>query len=421
MSTVDASHPAPFNVVSKPAGAACNLACRYCFYRDHTALYPHASFKMSDEVLTAYVRHTLRHAGPHAQFTWQGGEATLLGRDFFERALALQREFADPETDVHNALQTNGMLLDDDWCAWLKAHDFLVGVSLDGPEETHDANRVDRRGRPTFQRVMEGVSMLKRHGVRFNILTVVCAANVHRGADVYRFLRDEAGAAFMQFIPVVERDSAGALTAESITADQYGAFLCEVFDEWVQRDVGRVFVQRFDAALAAWAGEHQSLCVFAEECGLCPALEHNGDLYACDHFVDAEHLLGNILEHDIADLVASAPQRAFGRAKRTEIAEGCFGCGWRFACRGGCPKNRFVPAEHGPPEIHLCEGYRRFFAHVNPAMTTMSRGLSYGVGPAAYMTLLAVERGELPPSALGSARNDPCPCFGGKKFKRCHG
>ena len=410
-----------FHVVIKPIGAACNLSCRYCFYREHTALYPGSALRMSDEVLEAYITQVLTRAGPHAQFIWQGGEPTLAGRAFFERVVALQERLRPPDVKVHNALQTNGILLNDDWCGWLADHDFLVGVSLDGPCEVHDANRVDRRNRPSFEQVRSGIAALQRHDIAFTVLTAVSAANVNRGAQVYQLLRDEVQAKFIQFIPIVVQRPDGTFTPESITGEQYGDFLCAVFDLWVQTDIGQVFVQHFDAALAAWSGEPQPLCVFEEECGNCPALEHNGDLYACDHYVQPDRLLGNLLDQPLEELMALPKQLAFGRAKRTQLSDGCRECRWRFACNGGCPKNRFVGPDLRTPQNHLCAGYRKFFTHIDPAMITLSRGLDYGVAPSDYMTLLAVERGEKPPSVLGTAKNDPCPCFGARKFKRCHG
>ncbi|MDY7041834.1 MAG: anaerobic sulfatase maturase, partial [Chloroflexota bacterium] len=312
--------------MAKPRGAICNLDCEYCFYLSKKALYPDGSFRMSDEVLETYVRQYIEAQGvPEANFAWQGGEPTLMGLDFFRRAVAYQDKYRKPGMRIENALQTNGTLLDDEWCRFFKEHGFLVGISLDGPRALHDVYRKDKGGAPTFDRVMKGLSLLRKHEVDFNILACVSAANVEHPLEVYRFLRDEAGAEFIQFIPIVERqDDTGfqessRLTSRSISGEQYGEFLIAVFDEWVRCDVGRVFVQMFDTALGHWLGAPGGLCVFAETCGLALAMEHNGDLYACDHFVEPRHYLGNVTERPMVELVASPQQRQFGLAKRESL------------------------------------------------------------------------------------------------------
>ncbi len=411
---------APFSVVAKPRGARCNLACRYCFYLDKGALYPRGTHRMSGDVLREYVKQVFDSSSDYASFVWQGGEPTLMGLPFFEEVVAVQRQNAAPGVTVQNALQTNGLLLDDAWCSWLSRNDFLVGISLDGPRTVHDTNRLSPTGKPTFDEVAAAVVRLQRHEVNFNILACVSDASVGRGAEIYRFFRDEIGANFLQFIPIVEVDSTGVLTPESITGPAYGEFLCAVFDEWVRHDVGRVFVQIFDAALAAQSGNPPPLCAFARECGDCPALEHTGDVYCCDHYVEPESLLGNILTDKLTDLVASPKQRRFGKAKATKLAAACEDCQWRSSCNGGCPKNRFV-RYNGEDNVNvLCEGYRAFFAHINRPMRIMAQALERELAPSMVMTLLAVEAGELPSSALGVDRNDPCPCWSGQKFKKCH-
>jgi uncharacterized protein len=403
----------PFHVMAKPAGASCNLACRYCFYLEKDALYPGpGAHKMTDAVLEAYVRDYIaaHPADAEVGFAWQGGEPTLMGLDFFRRAVALQQRHAGGRR-IANALQTNGVLLDDAWGEFLHAHRFLIGLSLDGPQPQHDAYRVDRGGRPTFDRVMAGLAILKKHGVEFNTLTVINRANSQKPLQVYRFLR-EVGSGFMQFIPLVERtagpaetalgltlaappdsatrgdwkDAAHMLTLWSVRPADFGEFLCIVFDEWVRRDVGRVFVQLFDSTLAAWVGQGAGVCVFSEECGRAVVLEHNGDLYACDHYVYARHRLGNLLETNLRTMVDSPGQQEFGEAKRTTLPRQCRECAVLFACNGECPKHRFVHTSDGEPGLnYLCEAYKRFFHHVDPAMTTMAGLLAAGRAPAEIM------------------------------------
>jgi len=408
-----------FHLLAKPTGAICNLDCRYCFYLPAESLYPNSDFHMSDAVLDAYVRQYLEsQPGPEINLAWQGGEPTLMGLDFFRRGVALARRYRRPGTRVLHTIQTNGVLLDDEWCAFLAEHRFLVGLSIDGPEPLHDAYRVDKGGHPTFARVMRGLRLLQKHRVDVNILCTVHAANAPHPLDVYRFLRDQAGAQFIQLIPIVER--AGALvplgrmmreraSERSVSGFAFGHFLIDIFDEWVQRDVGRVFVQMFDSALASWVGAPSGLCVHAETCGAALALEHTGDLYSCDHFVDPAHRLGNITETHMRDLVQKPEQVQFGAAKRDALPGTCRRCDVRFACHGGCPKDRFATTTEGEPGLHyLCEGYQVFFRHIDEPMRVMADLLRKGRAPAEIMT-------------RSPARNGPCPCGSGRKYKRCHG
>ena len=384
------SAPEAFHVVAKPRGALCNLACAYCFYLSKEALYPGRDPRMRDALLEAAVRqHIEAQRAPEVVFDWQGGEPTLMGLDFFRRAVGLQQRYRRPGTRILNTLQTNGTTLDAEWCRFLRESGFLVGVSLDGPRALHDAYRVDRGGSPTFDRVMAGIALLQAHGVEFNVLTAVHAANAGRGLEVYRFLREAARAPVVQFIPIVERDAGGeGVTSRSVTGRQYGEFLMEVFAEWVRRDVGRVFVQIFDVALGVWFGRSSSLCVFAETCGAAPALEHNGDLYSCDHFVEPAHRLGNIADTPLGELVASPRQRAFGRAKRDAQPHFCRECPVLFACNGGCPKDRFVKAPDGEPGLnYLCEGLRAFFTRIDRPMRTMAGLLRQHRSPALVMSM----------------------------------
>ncbi len=397
--------PASFHVMAKPRGPVCNLECAYCYYRSKEHLYPGSKFRMSDEVLEQYIsQYIAAQAVPQVIFAWQGGEPTLMGLDFFRRAVRLQDKHGRPGMRIHNALQTNGTTFNKDWCLFLADHGFLVGLSLDGPQHVHDTYRRDRRGRPSFDRVMEGLNSLRRYRVEFNILACVHAANVGQPIEVYRFLHDEVGARFIQFIPVVEQrlESVSVLsttreaepnemvTERSVNGQAWGHFLMSVFDEWVRHDVGQVFVQIFDAALARWLGAPAGLCVFEETCGLALVLEHNGDLYSCDHFVAPQHRLGNIMDASLAALVASPQQREFGRAKRNALPMDCLQCDVRFACNGGCPKDRVARTAMGEPGLnYLCEGYGAFFRYIGPAMEWMALLVRQGRQPAEIMEVLA--------------------------------
>lgn len=365
-----------FNVITKPTGARCNLGCRYCFYLSKDTLYPGSDFRMTDQVLESFIRQMFEsRPDGTVNLVWQGGEPTLMGLDFFRRAVELADRYRQPGQTVHHAIQTNGTLLNDAWAAFFKAHGFLVGLSIDGPEALHDAFRVHRNGAGSFSQVKRGWALLQRHGVETNILCAVHAANADHPLDVYRFFRDDLGARFLQFIPIVVRAAPGPVSEYSVRPEQFGRFLTAVFDEWVTRDVGQVFVQAFDVALAGWMGQHP-LCIFAPTCGNAPALEHNGDLYSCDHFVEPVHLLGNILDTPLAGLVASEQQRQFGQAKADSLPRYCRECPVLFACHGGCPKNRFIHTPDGEPGLnYLCAGYRLFFTHINRPMQAMSAAL----------------------------------------------
>ncbi len=397
---------APYHVMLKPRGAICDLDCSYCYYLAKEELYPESDFRMSEAVLEVFTRQYIAsQEAPEIVFGWQGGEPTLMGLDFFRRAVAAQERHRTPHTNILNTLQTNGMSLTDEWCEFFAEHGFLIGISIDGPAELHDAYRVDKGGRPTFDRVMRGVELLRRHGVEFNVLTCVHAANGDHPLEVYRFLRDEVGTAFIQFIPVVERNADGRVPERSVMGAVYGDFLRVVFDEWLYNDVGRVFVQIFDVALAAWVGQRPGLCVFDETCGNALALEHNGDLYSCDHFVEPGHKLGSICEMELPGLVSGEAQRAFGHAKKAELPEYCRRCEVRFVCNGGCPKNRVTSTPDGESRLNwLCEGYRAFFNHVRPAMEHMAAALRRGRPPAGIMTVLAEGNDPVLVDAYGSPK-----------------
>jgi uncharacterized protein len=420
--------PPAFHVMVKPRGPICNLACRYCYYLPKSQLYPGSRFETSDALLEVYTRQYIASQRiPDVTFAWQGGEPTLAGLAFFRRAVELQEKYRRPGMRITNALQTNGTTLDHEWCGFLREHDFLVGISLDGPAALHDPYRVDKIGQPTHARVMAGLALLRRHGVEFNILATVHATNAGHPLEVYRFLRDEAGAQFIQFIPIVERcpsERPGDAPASerSVTGDAYGRFLIAVFDEWVRRDVGRIFVQTFDAALGTWLGQGPGLCVFEETCGTGLAMEHNGDVYACDHFVEPSYRLGNLRETSLAELVASERQRRFGLAKRDELPDYCRRCSVRFACNGGCPKDRLLATPDGEPGLnYLCGGFRAFFAHVDLPMRRMAEEVRAGRPAAGIMVELARADADWRARLASAGRNDPCPCGSGRKYKHCHG
>jgi uncharacterized protein len=418
-----------FHVMLKPRGAICNLDCAYCYFLSKELLYPGSHFRMAHDLLEEYTRQYIEaQDAPEVTFAWQGGEPTLMGLEFFRLAVQFQQQYRRPGMRIQNALQTNGTTLDDAWCQFFHEHGFLIGLSLDGPHELHDAYRVDKGGKPTFDRVMEAVSLLKKHQVEFNILTTVHAANAEHPLEVYHFLRDEVGAQFLQFIPIVERDNQTGfqegeqVTERSVTGERYGAFLIAIFDEWVRRDVGRVFVQLFDIALGVWMGQRAGLCIFEETCGSALAMEHNGDLYSCDHFVEPRHKIGNLKQLPLLQMVHSEQQQRFGLAKRDTLPSYCRECEVRFICNGGCPKDRILLTPDGEPGLnYLCAGYKAFFTHIARPMRLMAAELRVGRPPASIMYLLAQEELELQHRFARAGRNEPCPCGSGRKFKHCHG
>ena len=444
LTTYPSNAPRAFHLLVKPTGAVCNLDCSYCFFLSKEMLYPGSRFRMADDLLETYVRQLIEaHRVPEVQLAWQGGEPTLMGLPFFRRAVALAEQYRRPGMTIRYALQTNGTLLNDEWGEFLAANNFLVGISVDGPRDIHDHFRHDKGGGPTFDKVMRGLDALKRHRVEWNVLCTLHRANADRPLDVYRFFRDRLGAEHIQFIPIVERVAAEEgqttewsswrdrplyvqagdhVTQRSITAEQYGRFLCAVFDEWVRRDVGRVYVQMFEVALANWFGTPPGLCIHAKTCGGALALEHTGDLYSCDHFVEPAYRLGNIREEHLIELIASDRQRQFGQDKFETLPAYCRGCDVRFACHGGCPKDRFIHTPDGEPGLnYLCAGYKLFFHHIADAMEFMVDELNMQRSPANIMSFMAendaIARRVYP--AVG--RNEPCPCGSGRKYKQCHG
>ena len=406
--------------MTKPIGSRCNLDCSYCFYLEKEKLYTDAGgMRMKPEVLETYIRdYIAAQPAPVVSFAWQGGEPTLLGVEFFRMAVALQAKYAQGKT-IENAFQTNGVLLDDEWGEFLAANRFLVGISIDGPAHLHDAYRVDKGGQPTFDRVMAGLQVLKKHKIEFNTLTTVHRKNSQQALEVYQFLR-KIGSGYLQFIPIVERNAASTdnglwlapppdhedaaaldsqVTGWSVRPAEYGQFLITIFDEWVQHDVGKIFVQQFDAALANWTGHPAGVCIFSENCGRALAVEHNGDLYSCDHYVYPRYKLGNLMNTAIATLVDSPEQQAFGSAKSATLPRYCRECPVRFACHGECPKHRFLKTPAGEPGLnYLCAGYKKFFTHIDAPMKTMAALLDLQRAPSGIMQM---PRSTWLPSSIG--------------------
>lgn len=403
--------------MTKPIGAICNLDCKYCFYLEKESLFGEAkshNYRMSEDVLENYIRQYIETQPTNqVSFAWQGGEPTLLGLEFFEKAVALQKKYANGKT-IENAFQTNCTLLNDRWCQFFKENQFLIGASIDGPEELHDAYRVDKQQKPTFARVMRGIEYLKKHEVEFNTLTCVNRVTSQKPLDVYRFLKG-IGSTFLQFIPIVERSAdptAQALGLDhatppdmdklapaednprvsywSVRPKDYGVFLNKIFDRWVCRDVGKTYVQIFDVALGKWLGmKNAGICVFAETCGSALAIEHTGDLYSCDHFVYPKFHLGNIMNTALGELVESAAQRQFGLDKRDKLPRYCRECEVRFACNGECPKHRFESTPEGEPGLnYLCGAYKLFFNHIDPYMRVMADLYRAQRPPAEIMQLI---------------------------------
>ncbi|MDR3707797.1 MAG: anaerobic sulfatase maturase [Capsulimonadaceae bacterium] len=386
----------PYHIMTKPAGSACNLDCTYCFYLEKEKLYDRgATTRMRDDVLERYVRQYIESQdAPEVTFAWQGGEPTLMGLAYYRKAVELQKQYAGGRR-INNSLQTNGTLLDDEWGDFLGENGFLVGVSIDGPRELHDHYRVDKRSRPTFDSVMRGIETLQRNKVEFNTLTVVNRHNSDHPLEVYRFLK-EIGSTFLQFIPIVERlpERAPAkdgliqlslaspprdgqrrldVTEWSVGPSKYGEFLVAIFDEWVKRDVGATFVQIFDVSLGAWMGLPAGLCVHAPTCGRGLAMEHNGDVYACDHYVYPEFHVGNVMDAELAAIVDGDAMRKFGADKLDLLPQDCIECDVRFACNGDCPKHRFRRSASGKRDLsYLCPSFKRFFTHIDPYMRIMA-------------------------------------------------
>ncbi|MFN8239574.1 MAG: anaerobic sulfatase-maturation protein [Bacteroidales bacterium] len=428
--------PTSFQVMLKPSGPVCNLSCSYCYYLEKSRLYPSKKeMRMSYEILEKFTRQYIESQQvPVITFTWQGGEPCLMGLDFYRKAIELQKKYAGGKK-IENSFQTNGTLLDDEWGKFLADNRFLVGISIDGPRNIHDHFRKRFSGKGTFDEVMKGIELLHKYKVEFNTLSTVNSHNVVFAREIYKFLK-QIGSGFMQFLPVVERKATvieeGKLalvdngyqgecqvTDWSVKGKDYGRFLITIFDEWVRNDVGRYFVQIFDATLANTVGEMPGICVFSQTCGDALAMEHNGDIYSCDHFVYPGYLLGNINERPLSEIVQSQEQFDFGIDKRNRLPNYCLRCEVRYACHGECPKHRIVDAPGGEPGLNwLCEGYKDFFHHVTPFMEYMARELENKRAPANVMQWIRNKENQSK-KPVNPERNDPCPCGSGKKFKNC--
>jgi uncharacterized protein len=408
----------PFHILSKPTGAICNLGCKYCFFLSKEALYPGSKFEMDQGTLERYIQQLFDSSpATEVNVAWQGGEPTLMGIDFFKRSVELAKKYKKPHQTILHTIQTNGTQLNDEWCKFFKENNYLVGLSVDGPKAMHDAYRVTKGGQGTFDGVIRGWELLKKHGVDANILCTIHAANQDYGLEVYRFFRDELKAQHIQFIPIVERateetlvianqgweerpgakrilytQSGRLVTERTVNARKFGNFLIAVFDEWVKTDVGRVFVQTFDVALGSWLGQH-NMCIVSPTCGNALALEHNGDVYSCDHFVEPHYLLGNIRDSSLAEMVASPQQREFGQNKFTSLPKYCKDCSVLFACYGECPRNRFIKTPEGEDGLnYLCEGYKAFYAHIGPTMKAMAGLLRQGRFADEFMQMSSDEK-----------------------------
>ena len=394
----------PLYVMLKPAGAHCNLACKYCYYLEKNNLYQNTPrHLMSDEMLEQFTREYIEaQTMPQVLFTWHGGEPLMRSIDFYKKALALQKKYAHGK-QIDNVIQTNGTLLTDEWCEFFAKNHWLVGISIDGPQEYHDHYRVTPAGKPSWEKVMQGIQLLKKHRVEWNAMAVVNAYNAEHPLEFYHFFRDN-GCQYLQFTPIVERltehedgrtlasladDREIPLADASVTPQQWGNFLCTIFDDWVRHDVGKTFVEIFDCTLANWMGVLPGICAYSKECGHAGVMEHNGDVYSCDHFVFPEYKLGNIREQSLIDMLYGEKQQAFSRLKHTSLSRQCKECDMEFACHGECPKNRFEKDKYGEPGLnYLCQGYYQYYTHVAPYMNFMKRELLAQRPPANIMNVL---------------------------------
>jgi uncharacterized protein len=406
-----------FQIFTKPIGPICNLDCHYCYYLKKQNLYPKGeSFYMTDNLLEEYiVQHIEASPNPLITFSWHGGEPTILGLDYFRKIVSLQRKHQPQGRRIINGMQTNGTLLDEEWCRFLSAEGFSVGLSLDGPRELHDRYRVTKGQKPTHRQVMRGYKLLKKHEVPCDLLCVVHAQNVYSPTAVYRFFK-EIGGQYLSFLPLVERTENG-VNNHSVPAEAYGSFLCTIFDEWVRYDIGKIMVQIFDEATRPACGMEHALCIFRETCGDVPVIEHNGDFFSCDHFVDPRYHLGNIRETPLVEMLESSAQREFGQTKRDALPRYCQECEVLSLCNGGCPKDRFIQTPDGEEGLnYLCAGLRRFFTHSRPHLLKMASLWQAGQPLEQLMPQVrALDVKAFP--QLG--RNNPCPCGSGLKYKKC--
>lgn len=394
----------PLYVMLKPAGAHCNLACKYCYYLEKNNLYDKSHRHiMSDEMLEQFTREYIEaQTMPQVLFTWHGGEPLMRSIDFYKKALALQKKYARGRR-IDNVIQTNGTMLTDEWCEFFAQNNWLVGISIDGPQKYHDHYRLTSTGNPSWQKVMHGIELLKKHHVEWNAMAVVNAYNANHPLEFYHFFK-ENGCQYLQFTPIVERltkhqdgrtlasladDKEIPLADFSVTPEQWGNFLCAIFDEWVRNDVGKMFVEIFDCTLANWMGVLPGICAYSKNCGHAGVMEHNGDVYSCDHFVFPEYKLGNIRDHTLIEMLYGDKQHAFSRLKHTSLPRQCKECDMEFACHGECPKNRFEKDKYGEPGLnYLCKGYYQYYSHVAPYMDFMKRELQAQRPPANIMEAL---------------------------------
>lgn len=394
----------PLYVMLKPAGAHCNLACKYCYYLEKNKLYPTAQrHLMSDEMLEQFTREYIEaQTMSQVLFTWHGGEPLLRSIDFYRKALSLQQKYAGGRR-IDNVIQTNGTLLTDEWCEFFAQNHWLVGISIDGPQPYHDHYRLTAAGKPSWKKVMQGIKLLKKHGVEWNAMAVVNADNANHPLEFYRFFK-ENGCQFLQFTPIVERltrhedgrtlasladKNEIPMSEASVTPEQWGYFLCAIFNEWVRKDVGKIFVEIFDCTLANWMGISPGICAYSKECGHAGVMEHNGDVYSCDHFVFPEYKLGNIRDHSLIDMLYGEQQQEFSRQKHSSLPRQCRECDMEFACHGECPKNRFMKDKYGDSGLnYLCPGYYHYYQHVAPYMDYMKQELMSQRPPSNIMKVL---------------------------------
>lgn len=413
-----ASSVDPFVVMAKPVGPLCNLNCGYCYYLGTERYYsnPHR-FRMSDTQLEQFISNYIKSSpGPVVQFTWHGGEPTLAGLDFYKRALELEKKYLPEGWSCWNNLQTNGVLLDDEWCSFLARERFDVGLSIDGTEWLHDEYRKDHNGNGTYTQAFEAVKRLQSYGIQPDLLCTVTSSIAKEPVAVYRALR-ELGTGWIQFIPIVRRTPEGQVTPDSVPGDAYGDFLCAIFDEWIQNDIGKLNVQFFAETMLVWSGGTTNMCWMAPTCGRVPVVEHDGSVYSCDHFVTPDHRIGNINDSPLSELLELPRQRSFGTDKRERLPAQCRSCRWLDVCNGGCPKDRFAFTAGGDPGLnYLCSGNQRFFTHAEQPMKQIIQLRKRGFSPAGIMAEL---RAESKARWKGVGRNDPCPCGSGRKAKNC--
>jgi len=409
----------PYHIFAKPIGSICNLNCDYCYYLKKQGLYPDEnSFRMPDDILEEYIlQHMETSPDLVISFAWHGGEPTLLGLDYFHKIVELQRKHQPPHRQIINGIQTNGTLIDEDWCRFLAAEGFAVGISLDGPQEMHDSHRLTKGGKPSHSQAMHGYELLRKHQILCDVLCVVHGQNVHHPTEVYRFFK-QIKATYIGFLPLVEPlpDIDEATSSCTVPSEAFGAFLCTIFDEWMSQDIGQVKIQIFEEAAGTALGQEHTLCIFKKSCGDVPVIEHNGDFFACDHFVDKEHHFGNIRETRLVDLIEGPTQRAFGQVKWDTLPRYCLECEVLPLCNGGCPKDRILRTPDGEAGLnYLCAGYKRFFTYCRPFLAELSA-----------LRHLETSEGQRPPRPAMPTqahprigRNAPCPCGSGRKYKKC--